>query len=415
MNWALHHRAPPRVAFLVNAFPCRSETFVLNQLSGLRDRGFEVDVIALEPPENVAGDAAPGVHYLNIPHGRAARALKGVVQFAVHFLRHPSTFTRILVCRLLDRATPFVDATLTAAFLLQHGKSYDALHAQLGHLGPLAAVLHVTGVHRGAVVASFRGYDLSNYLRQNGPRTFDRLFREGDRFLPVCEYFAERLRGLSCDARRIVVHRSGIDLTKFPFAPPAFDPGGPLRLVSVGRFVSKKGMRYAIRAMALLRDRNITLSIVGYGPREGKITSLVQRLGLEDRVLLLGERTHEEVREHLAQSHVLMALSVTSRAGDQEGIPNVLKEAMATGLPVIGTRHSGIPELIEDGISGFLVPERDAPAVADRIRTLADHPELWKPITAAARKKIEEEYDGTVLNNELAGLYRDLLYRREAR
>jgi colanic acid/amylovoran biosynthesis glycosyltransferase len=109
-----------------------------------------------------------------------------------------------------------------------------------------------------------------------------------------------------------------------------------------------------------------------------------------------------------------VAASVTAADGDEEGIPNVLKEAMASGMPVVGTRHAGIPELIEDGVSGLLVPERNQAALADALQRLALQPEQWAAMGRAGRAKIEMEYDIHRLNDRLAGLLENLI-RPEAR
>jgi colanic acid/amylovoran biosynthesis glycosyltransferase len=401
-----HPTPPPRIAFLTQAFPRRTETFVANQVRGLSARGFEVEVLARESSGNVGPHR---VRTLGLPRGRAARLLRAVLLLARRVFRRPLPFLRLLSQRLTDRWATCIDAIAIAALLLDGGAECRILHAQFGHLGPAAAALKQAGLHRGPVVVSFRGYDLTRHLRQEGPRAYELLFRVGDLFLPVCERFAGRLRELGCDPGRIRVHRSGVDLAAFPFTPATRRPGEPLRLVSVGRLVPKKGMADAVSAVALLRDRDIRLEIVGDGPLGAEIRAQIRQLDLESRVQLFGGATHEQVRERLAASHVFLLLSASAADGDQEGIPNTLKEAMATGLPVIGTEHSGIPELIEDGKNGMLVPERDPAAAADRIRALADRPEHWPGIQAEARRTIEAEYDAEGLNDELARLYRELL------
>jgi len=153
----------------------------------------------------------------------------------------------------------------------------------------------------------------------------------------------------------------------------------------------------------------MSLTIVGDGDLRKDIEALTLKPALEDRVHLTGALPHRKVMEHLEKAHILMAPSITTPSNDQEGIPNVLKEAMATGLPVISTRHSGIPELVEDGVSGFLVPEKDAEALADRLIHLADHPEVWGEMGRAGRAKVEAEYDIDKLNDRLVGLYENLI------
>jgi len=123
----------------------------------------------------------------------------------------------------------------------------------------------------------------------------------------------------------------------------------------------------------------------------------------------LGWKDQQEIIEILKKSHIFIAPSVTAKSGDQDAPVNVLKEAMAIGLPVISTYHGGIPELIQDNISGFLVPERDADAIAEKISYLLDNSQIWVPITQAARLQVEENYDLHKLNDELVDIYQQLL------
>jgi colanic acid/amylovoran biosynthesis glycosyltransferase len=132
-------------------------------------------------------------------------------------------------------------------------------------------------------------------------------------------------------------------------------------------------------------------------------------LNIRDRVKLLGWKRQEEVVALLSGADILLAPSVTGADGDQEGIPVVLMEALAQGVPVLSTYHSGIPELVQDGQSGFLVPERDVAALADKLGYLVQHPECWPELGRAGRRYVETYYDINKLNDQLVDLYRRLL------
>lgn len=154
---------------------------------------------------------------------------------------------------------------------------------------------------------------------------------------------------------------------------------------------------------------NIEYNVIGDGPLRESLQQLIQDLNVGHIVKLLGWKQHQEIVEILDNSHIFLAPSVTAKGGDQEGTPNVLKEAMAMGLPVISTPHGGIPELIEDGISGFLVPERDADAIAEKLSYLIEHPEVWPQMGQVGRAQVEEKYDMNKLNDELVEIYQQLL------
>jgi colanic acid/amylovoran biosynthesis glycosyltransferase len=131
-------------------------------------------------------------------------------------------------------------------------------------------------------------------------------------------------------------------------------------------------------------------------------------LGIGERVRFLGWQSQEQVREALERADLLIAASVTAENADEEGIPNVLKEAMAVGVPVVSTRHGGIPELVEDGVSGVLVPERDPEALAAQLAELAAHPERRAELAAAGRVRVERDYDIERLNDRLVTLFAGL-------
>jgi colanic acid/amylovoran biosynthesis glycosyltransferase len=123
------------------------------------------------------------------------------------------------------------------------------------------------------------------------------------------------------------------------------------------------------------------------------------------QVKLLGWKNQTEVVQLLRDTHIFMAPSVTAEDGDQEGTPTVLMEALAQGLPVLSTRHSGIPEVVVEGESGYLVPERDVDALAERLENLLEHPEQWPAMGTAGRRHVEEHYDIDRLNDQLLSLY----------
>jgi len=128
-----------------------------------------------------------------------------------------------------------------------------------------------------------------------------------------------------------------------------------------------------------------------------------------DRIHLCGRKQQQELIELLDQAHLFVAPSVTATDGNQDAPVNVLKEAMAMGLPVVSTLHGGIPELVEDGISGFLVPERDVAALRDRLEYLVTHPECWPEMGLAGRTFVETHFDIERLNDRLVDLYQQVL------
>lgn len=221
----------------------------------------------------------------------------------------------------------------------------------------------------------------------------------------------QNLIELGCSPQKIVVHRMGVDLDRFIFAPRQPRNDGKVHLLTVARLVEKKGVAYAIKAVANVLERypHIAYKIAGDGASKSELENLVDTLGIGDKVELLGWKRQEEIVELIKEADILLAPSVTSEDGDQEGIPVVLMEALAQGLPVLSTYHSGIPELVQDGESGFLVPERDVDALAEKLEYLVEHPEIWPDMGRAGRDFVERYHDINELNNQLIQSYQRLL------
>ena len=144
---------------------------------------------------------------------------------------------------------------------------------------------------------------------------------------------------------------------------------------------------------------------MGDGSLKEGLQQLILQLGVDNIVTLVGWKNQQEVIEIIKNSDIMLAPSVTSRNGDREGIPVVLMETMAMGLPIISTVHSGIPELIENGVSGFLVPERDVDALAEKLNYLVENPDIWRNMGAAGRGFVEEYYNIDKLNDKLVEIY----------
>ena len=401
-------------------FPELSTTFVLAQITGLLDRGHDVHLYPLDT-RSFAG-AHADVHrygledrlrHLPVPRSRrerAATALRHVLRPAAWH----ASLLRALDPRLGRVAGSLVQLYTTLSFLRE--RPYDVVHCQFGNLAPQTLALLESGATGGRLVVSFRGADASRFLRAS-PRMYDRVFARGDAFLPVCHAFRERLIAAGAPADRTRVLHSGIDLARFEFRERTRAQGAPTRLLFVGRLAEKKGVLDLVAAAGRVTatGRELELTIVGTGPLRDEVARAVADAGLEDRVRMLGGRTHHEVVEAMHRGHLLAAPSVTAPNGDQEGIPNVLKEAMATGMPVLATRHSGIPELVRDGVSGHLVDEGDVEGLARRLGELIDAPDRWVAMGRAGRETVERDFDIRHLNDTLVEIYRQASARPSRR
>lgn len=405
-----------KIAFIVSSFPVISETFILNQITGLLDLGHDVEIFACNRSKEskVHSDVKKyslmkKVCYINMPKNKVKRIIKAAYLILVNFYKDPLRILKslnIFKCRreaLPDRLLPLYTTIL---FL---GNNFDIIHCHFGPIGILGAFLKSIGVARGKVVTSFYGYDISKYIMGKGKDVYNFLFEHGDVFVPICEYFKRRLIELGCNENKIIIHRIGVDLGKFNFG--LRNNNSIIRLITIARLVDKKGINYGIKAVAKVAEKhsNIEYKIIGDGILRNMLEDLIVKLKVGKKIHLLGMRDQEEVIKLIRDSDILLAPSVTTKDGDQEGTPTVLMEAMATGLPVISTKHSGIPELVKDGESGFLVPERDVDALADKILYLIGHPRVRLSMGLTGRKFVEKNYNIKKLTQELEEVYQELI------
>jgi len=408
-----------KIAFIVEAFPVLSQTFVLDQIIGLIERGHEVDIYA--QMQDVSQKHHPDVEKYRLrdrtyyqplhPHNKLLRLLQALWLLVSCFFRDP-----ILVLRSLNLWKYGKDAASLRLFysvipFLGDRRQYDIIQCHFGLLGCKGMRLRQIGAIQGTLVTAFHGVDISQNVQLLGDDLYNELFENGDLFLPACDHWKRRLLELGCQEERIITHRMGIDTQQFAFLPRTLAADEPIRLVTVARLTEKKGIEYSIQAVAQMMQQHpdLTYTIIGSGSLKENIQALIHHLKLDDIVTLAGSKTRQDVIEILKQSHLFLHPSVTACNGDQEASPVSIQEAMAMGLPVLSTYHGGIPELVEDTVSGFLVPERDADALAEKLGYLLSHPEQWTAMGQAGRARIEQQHDINRLSDRLISIYQQCL------
>ncbi|HBI2833676.1 TPA: colanic acid biosynthesis glycosyltransferase WcaL [Escherichia coli] len=405
-----------KVGFFLLKFPLSSETFVLNQITAFIDMGFEVEIVALQKGDTQNTHAAWTKYNLaartrwlqDEPQGkvaklrhRASQTLRGIHRKntwqALNLKRYGAESRNLILSAICGQvATPF------------HS---DVFIAHFGPAGVTAAKLRELGVIRGKIATIFHGIDISSreVLNHYTPE-YQQLFRRGDLMLPISDLWVGRLQKMGCPREKIAVSRMGVDMTRFS-PRPVKAPATPLEIISVARLTEKKGLHVAIEACRQLKEQGMAFRyrILGIGPWERRLRTLIEQYQLEDVVEMPGFKPSHEVKAMLDDADVFLLPSVTGADGDMEGIPVALMEAMAVGIPVISTLHSGIPELVEADKSGWLVPENDARALAQRLAAFSqlDTDEL-APVVKRAREKVEHDFNQQVINRELASLLQAL-------
>jgi glycosyltransferase involved in cell wall biosynthesis len=258
------------------------------------------------------------------------------------------------------------------------------------------------------VVLTSHGTDL--FLLDRFPmarRLAGPIFRSAAEVTVISTPLVDRVRLLGVPRERITVLPMPVSAERF--AGRTFAPRESGRLLFVGRLIERKGAEYAIRAVAELRrqGRGARLTVVGDGTERARLEALVDDLGVRDAVTLAGALPHDAVAAHYQSATLLVMPAVTDWKGEQEGFGMVLVEAMASGLPVVATRSGGIPDVVNDGTTGLLVPERDAAALAAAAARLLDNPELASRLAAAARADLDARFSPAGI-----ALGFDAVYRR---
>jgi len=407
-----------RVAFLVSHFPKLSETFVLNQVTGLLDRGHEVDIYSEGEGdwEKVHPDVVRyqlhrrTFRFQSVPDNYFLRSLKGAWLLSSRFPKAPLALLQALDLPQHGWYAGGLRLLYAAASLADSGRcDYDIIHCQFGTQG-YQGVAFQKLLGKPKLVVMFRGHDISSFVSQNGENAYASLLQTADFCLANCDFFRQRVIALGCPPERIAVHRSGLDPHKFPFRVRNWSEGGTVEIATIGRLVEKKGIAYAIEAVARhASNYNLVFRIIGDGELRPALERLITELGVESNVRLVGWKNEREIVELLERTHLFIAPSVTAADGNQDAPINTLKEAMAMGLPVLSTEHGGIPELVEDGVSGYLVPERDPEALASRLGDLLAEPERWEAMGRAGRAFVERHYNIHKLNDRLVTFYESLL------
>ena len=405
--------APDRlkIAFLAGVFPALSETFILNQITGLIDLGHDVDIFALERgyTAKLHGDITKydllsRTHYPTRKAGEPLGSLKSLVFHSPGFLRRPSSLLKIhSAIKKGVPGLPFLFHCLP--YFSNH--YYDIIHCQFGPNGNIGAEMKELGITNAKLVTTFHGYDIRLGLSQGGD-IYAPLKEKGDLFLAISRYNRRQLEEMGFDLTKIVDHPVGIDIEKFKYSASAAPrPGGEMRIISIARLVKEKGLEYAIKAIAILAAKNpglkIKYEIIGEGSLRDRLQALAAEEGLAETITFAGGMDQDYISSRLAESDIFLLSSV------EEALSVALMEALASGLPAVATKVGGVPEVVKDDESGYLVQPGDPEAMAEKLDILVKNPGMRREMGLAGRKSVEEKYDIRKLNERLVELYRSLL------
>lgn len=370
---------------VVNAFPVwlpLTQTWMYNQIKYLPP-DVESHVVC-EYRENRDQFELPNIHCLNGPRWR----------------------------RLLDLG---IRPRKLAAVV--HATGSQVVHSHFGQYGwqNIRAVDRTEAVH----VVSFYGFDVTRWPLKH-PANPDRMQALFSHVAAVfCEgpVMGQRLVEFGCPRDKIVLQHLGVPLKKLPYRPRAWRRGEELRVLIAAAFREKKGLPYGIRALAELRKHiDLSLTIVGDASskpgdteEKNRILAAIRESGLEPHTRMVGFQPYDVLLNEAYDHHVFLAPSITATDGDTEGgAPVSIIEMAATGMAIVSTTHCDIPEVVIDGKTGLLAPERDSKALTDRLEWLIDNPDDWRSLLDAGRSHVEKEFDCVKQGIKLAEHYHRL-------
>ncbi len=380
--------APPVIGYVLKRFPRLSETFILRELLELERLGAEVVVLALGRPDE------------GTVHAEYRRLRARVV----YLEDVPSLQTR------RGESDPVSDEWSRAA------RAARRLAPQLGQAG--VTHVHAHFATSAALIARELGvllslpYSLTAHAKDIFHESvsqshIEMLVRDAAFVVTVSDYNVRHLRQLAPVAHETPIHRiyNGIDAAAYPYALAGVT--SPERVLAVGRLVEKKGFDVFVDAIGILRSRRPSLqaTLIGTGRCEADLRDRVARRGLAHAITMPGALAQQQVRHAMQTHHVLAVPCVVAGDGDRDGLPTVITEAMASGLPVVATPVTGIPEIVRHDDTGLLVSEGDPDALADGLERLLSDCVLRTRVTTAARQLIEQDFDIHQNARQLADLF----------
>ena len=386
----------PRIAYILKMYPRFSETFIVNEILELERRGMDIRIYSLRKPDD----------------GRFHAALARVKANVIYVPQHPemeadrirSAHLRLQATRpesylLVHNLTKkkghpfaikrFLQAGYIASHLVQH--PVDGIHAHFA--SSATRVANLVG-RLTELPYSFTAHAKDIFHQDVVPASLREKMRQAQFVVTVSEYNKRYLESLldgeTADIRTLY---NGIDLNRFKPRPVS---GGRENLIlSVGRLVEKKGFEVLVRACDLLRHQGTAFrcEIIGSGPEEERIKAVIADFHLQDQIQLLGPKTQDAVRRAYHRAAVFALPCVVGQDDNRDGLPTVLLEAMATGLPVISTRLTGVPEIIDHPVNGLLVEPGDVDALAQALTGLLADPVGRQAMGAAARRKAQTHFN----------------------
>ncbi|TBW25568.1 glycosyltransferase [Gramella sp. KN1008] len=402
-----------KIAFIVPQFPVTSQTFIVNQITDLINRGHEVEIFSLSKGNNAI------IHQKILNNNLFEKV---VYRFEKKITSSPRVF---IIKNLLQnfgyinwkrfckkfKFFNYQTKTFDIKYYFQHWwilkkQNFDVVHAHFGHAGIFFAQLRKLGFfHQSKFIVTFHGYDLNPSILVQLKKDYKRLFLEVD-LMSVNTPYAKSLLQEITDHKKIVILPVGLNVDEF--SPKIQEPLDELNILFVGRLISLKGPDLCIEIFRLLVEKgynNLRLIIIGEGELNNELNGLIQKYGLATKVILTGALTQEEIKSWMNKSALFLLPGIHDKTGRAETQGLVIQEAQAMELPVIISDVGGMKYGMLNEKTGFVVREADIEAFVEKIEILVLNPQLRREMGKRGRKYVEDNYDSQILGEKLEKFY----------
>lgn len=320
-------------------------------------------------------------------------------------INHQQSF----LAKLLNSLVHFLHLDRLYFLLLTTFHNPDIIHVHFGNSG--WENLFLRKLLRKKYIVSFYGYDYSYLIKQESiwKKRYKILFQKADAFITEGPYARKTLISLGCPEKKVFENHLGVDLSQIDFFERKFpDRNEPIKLLQIASLIEKKGHLFSVQAFAkaLKQLDNLSLTFVGSGELHQLLEEIVCDLGIKERISFIPTIPYKEVLGIARKHHIFIHPSIHASDGNCEGgAPVILLDMQASGMPIISTKHCDIPSYVLDGVSGFLVEEKNIEALTEKIIYLANHGEIWPEMGRKGREHVQKEFNAIKQARRLEIIY----------
>ncbi|PLX27424.1 hypothetical protein C0583_03880 [Candidatus Parcubacteria bacterium] len=410
-----------KVSYVLGKFPVTSESWLQEKLSWIikESKGdIKYSFFSFGTGNEKIDEQVKDLRFLSVPKSVTIRYFLSIFLFVKYFFIDRMALLRFVRDKNLNIKEKIVTQIFYFDFFYDCLRSSDIVHCHFGMIANKILTVERSIKSSAKIVVSFYGQDVERYPLLKGRDYYKYMIERSDYILAMTNFMKKRLVTLGFDSGRVRLMRSGVDLGKYKFKNRYFYSGSIFRMVSMGRIVEKKGFDDLLKAIALVKKMhpNIHLRIIGgahesWRKYEKELFELKKTLGLDNEVKFTGMVPHDKIGEYMDDAHLMVQLSKTGKDKDTEGLPFVILEGQSMGLPVVATKHAGIPEGVLDGETGFLVEEGDYKQAAEKIKYFINNSNEVDVFSKNARLFMEAEFDISKRGFEMSHFYKELILK----